>query len=165
MIHRVFVLLGSNYQAEENLETALTVLRRQCRIKGVSPVYQSPPADGAVTNDYLNMAVVVETDLPPENFKIEVLQAIEILLGRKRGPESRVTIDLDIMFWDEAVLDYGARPWHVPHPDAAQYGHAVRPLADLAPDYVHPEDGRTLAEIAADLPTDGLHPRTDLQLN
>jgi len=75
-----------------------------------------------------------------------------------------VTIDLDLMLWDETILDFGAKPWHVPHPDAARYIHAARPLADLAPDYIHPEDGRTLAEIAAALPEKGLRRRADLHL-
>ena len=113
---------------------------------------------------YLNAAILVETTYSPQLLKIQVLQPIEIVQKRQHGPHAPVSIDLDLMLWDEAVLDYGARPWHVPHPDVTHYLHAARPLADLAPNAIHPEDGRTLAAIAASLEGPGLRLREDVRL-
>jgi 2-amino-4-hydroxy-6-hydroxymethyldihydropteridine diphosphokinase len=168
MLHRALILLGSNHEPERNLQDALHALAQQCRVRAVSPVYESPavgPDPALATGDcYLNAAVLAETERSPELFKIQVLQPIEIFQNRQHGSRTPVSIDLDLMLWDDAVLDYGAKPWHVPHPDVIRYLHAARPLADLAPETIHPEDGRTLAEIAASLDNPQLQLRTDIRL-
>lgn len=168
MIHRALILFGSNHEPERNLQDALRALGQHCRVRAVSPVYESPAVGqdpATATGDcYLNVAVLAETERSPELFKIQVLQPIEIFQNRQHGSQALVSIDLDLMLWDDAVLDYGAKPWHVPHPDVTRYLHAARPLADLAPETVHPEDGRTLAEIAASLDNPHLRLRADLRL-
>ena len=163
MTHQAFILIGSNHEPENNLSQALRALREQCHVRAVSPVYESD-AVGDGVGPYLNAAILVDTTHSPELLKIQVLQPIEIFQKRQHGLHAPVSIDLDLMLWDEAVLDYGARPWHVPHPDVTQYLHAARPLADLAPDAIHPEDGRTLAAIAAALEDQSLRPRPDVRL-
>jgi 2-amino-4-hydroxy-6-hydroxymethyldihydropteridine diphosphokinase len=170
MLHRAYVLLGSNHEPEANLKEAIAALQEDVRVEAISPVYETAPVgqENPAAAPYLNAASLIKTRLPPELFKVEVLQPVEIMLGRRRGPGQPVMIDLDLMLWDDAILDFGAKPWHVPHPDVIRYLHAARPLADLAPDYVHPEDGRTLAAIAAalaiGLPESALRPRRDLYL-
>ena len=163
MTHQAFILIGSNHEPENNLSQALNALRGQCHVRAVSPVYESD-AVGNGDGLYLNAAILVETTHSPELLKIQVLQPIEIFQKRQHGLHAPVSIDLDLMLWDEAVLDYGARPWHVPHPDVTRYLHAARPLADLAPDAIHPEDGRTLAAIAAALEDESLRLRPDVRL-
>lgn len=163
MTHRASIILGSNHAAEVNLPRAVAALRQRCDVIAVSPVYESPATQGG-ESIYLNAAVCIETDLSPLACKQDVLGAVERALGRVRGPGAPVAIDLDLALWDDAAFTYGDKPWRVPHPDILCHAHAARPLADLAPDFVHPEDGRTLSEIAASLPSDHLTRRDDVVL-
>jgi 7,8-dihydro-6-hydroxymethylpterin-pyrophosphokinase len=93
-----------------------------------------------------------------------VLYEIEQALGRVRSADKSAprTIDLDITLFDDQVLELGQR--HVPDPDLLRHPHIAVPMADLAPQYVHPETGQTLKEIAEGLPSAGLVPRPDVAL-
>lgn len=167
-MHRVFLSLGSNIEPEANLRACLGVLRQKCTVLAVSPVYETAPVGYSQQPDFLNAAVLLETPLSPEAFRAQVILPIERALGRVRDPHNKNaprTIDLDIALWDGDSFDFGEKPWHVPDPDITRYIHVARPLADLAPDYVHPEDGRTLAEIAGSLPASGLRRRPDIRLD
>jgi 2-amino-4-hydroxy-6-hydroxymethyldihydropteridine diphosphokinase len=155
----VYVLLGSNESPRQHLNDALRRLRQRCQVLAVSSVYQTPAQGNAqaavqpqVGTDYWNMAVKLMTSLEPAAFKLDVLRPIEAQLGRKSGGKA-VAIDLDIALWGNAVLEYGAKPWRTPHPDIRRFAYAALPLAELAPEFVHPETGQTLAEIAAGLDT------------
>lgn len=166
-MHRVFLSLGSNIEPEASLRACLALLRERCSVLAVSPVYETAPVGYSEQANFLNAAALVETPLSPDAFRAEVIVPIERALRRVRDPHNKNaprTIDLDIALWDQANFDFGAKPWHVPDRDLTRFIHVARPLADLAPDYVHPEDGRTLAEIAASLPAEGLRLREDLQL-
>ena len=146
-----YVALGSNIAPEVNLPAALRLLAQRCVVLARSPVYRTPPQGFADQPDFYNMAVKVATALDPAVFKQDVLARIEQALGRQRSPHNKNaprTIDLDIALWGDQALDYGAKPWHVPDPDILRYAHLAVPLADLAPDYAHPETGDTLAQIA-----------------
>jgi 2-amino-4-hydroxy-6-hydroxymethyldihydropteridine diphosphokinase len=78
-----------------------------------------------------------------------VLARIEQQLGRQRraDPNAPRTIDVDISLFDDVVIDLGKR--HIPDPEILRYPHIAVPLADVAPDYRHPETGESLAQIAA----------------
>ncbi len=166
-LHRVFVVLGSNIAPEVNLPASVALLRERCRVHAVSPVYETAPVGDTEQANFLNAAVLLETALSPEAFRRQVIIPIEQQLGRKRDPANKNaprTIDLDIALWDEGSFDYGENPRHVPDENITRFIHVARPLADLAPGYVHAEDGRTLAEIAASLPAEGIKRRDDLTL-
>jgi 2-amino-4-hydroxy-6-hydroxymethyldihydropteridine diphosphokinase len=150
----VYLTLGSNIEPQANLKTAVRLLRQRCTLLALSPVYRSPPQGDTQQADFLNMAVKLTTTLTPAEFKTSVIGAIERQLGRVRDPHNKNaprTIDLDIALWDDTVFEYGAKPWHIPDPDIRRFAHVAVPLADLAPDYRHPEVNQTLAEIAAGL--------------
>ncbi len=151
-----YLSLGSNIDPESNLKAAISLLGDHCHILAVSPVYRSVPQGYADQADFLNMAVKLSTWLTPAVLKQEI-SGIEARLGRVRDPNNKNaprTIDLDIALWNDAVLDYGTKPWHIPDPDILRFAHVAVPLADLAPEYVHPEMGQTLAQIAAALEFD-----------
>lgn len=155
----VYVSLGSNIQPERHLAGAVRLLATRCEVLAVSSVYRTPPQGYTEQADFLNMAVKVTTTLAPYPFKTEVLDWIERELKRVRDPRNKNaprTIDLDISLWGDLSLDYGPKPWHVPDPDILRFAHVAVPLAELAPDYVHPERGQTLAAIAAPLDTAGI---------
>lgn len=93
----------------------------------------------------------MRTELSPVDLK-GCLGQIEAQLGRVRVPGDKFaprTIDLDISLYGDAVLELDGR--HIPDPDGLRYAHIAVPLADITPAWRHPEDGRTLGEIAAEL--------------
>ena len=161
---RVYIALGSNIDNERNLREAVWCLSLCCRLVAVSPVYETAPVGKTEQPNFLNAAVLVETDLTAAELKASVLQVIERAMGRVRTEDKDAprTIDLDIAFFGDQVLDLGPR--HIPDPDVLRYPHIAVPLADLAPTMRHPEDGRMLREIAQSLPVGELTPRPDVVL-
>jgi len=146
-----FVAIGSNIDPEVNLPRAIALLAERLPIRAVSRVYESAPASGTGGPKFLNAAALVETDLPPVTLKRDVLGPIEARLGRVRTADKNAprTIDLDLVLYGAAVIDDPAAGLYVPDPDTTRRPHVALPLADLAPAFIHPVDGRTLAAIAA----------------
>ena len=98
------------------------------------------------------MAVKIRTLRTPAQFKADVIDRIEAELKRVRDPQNKNAprvIDLDISLWNDEALEYGSKPWRIPDEDILRFAHVAIPLADLAPDYVHPTTGKPLREIAA----------------
>lgn len=150
--HRVFLALGSNVDGPRNFPAAVRLLRGLGEVLAVSPVYETEPVGMAATGRFLNGAVLLGTDLAPDDLKVRLRVDVEDALGRVRpadGGWAPRTIDVDIVLWDDMVGRIGGR--RVPDPDILRHLHVARPLADLAPDHRHPETGRTLGEIAAAL--------------
>lgn len=148
----VFLSLGSNIEPEKNLIRAIQLLRTKCVVLAVSQGYRTPPQGYTEQDDFLNLAAKITTDLSPITLKHTVLDWIERELGRIRDPRNKNaprTIDVDISLWNEDVFEYGEKPWRVPDPDIMRFAHVAVPLAEIAPDYVHPVEKVTLADIAA----------------
>jgi len=163
--NRAFLALGSNIEPETNLPRCVALLRERCRVLAVSRVYETAPVGFTEQANFLNAAVLVETSRGPAELKTDVLADVEKRLGRVRTENKNAsrTIDVDIALFNEDVLEVGAR--RIPDPDILAYGHVALPLADLAPDYRHPETGQTLAEIAAPFASDpALRLRPDVDL-
>ena len=138
--HQAYLLLGSNLDKERNLPAAVALLRPFGLAAG-SRGFETAPVGTRQPARFLNAAALVCTDLGPEAFKRDVCTAVERALDRTRDPADKFaprTIDLDLVVHDTTALD----------PDIVRYLHVARPLADLAPDLVHPVDGRTMAAIA-----------------
>jgi dihydroneopterin aldolase / 2-amino-4-hydroxy-6-hydroxymethyldihydropteridine diphosphokinase len=163
-MNRVFVSLGSNVDPERNLVEAVRRLAACCHLLAVSPVYETRPVGKIEQPNFLNAAALIETVLDAAQFKDQVLRAIEDELGRVRTADKNAprTVDLDISLFDDQVLDLDNR--HIPDPETVRFAHIARPLADLAPEFCHPETGQTLLQIAQALPDAGLARRTDLAL-
>ena len=148
-LNRALVSLGSNIQPAENLRAAVRALERFGKILKVSQVWESAPVGDVDQPNYFNAAVLIETPLSADRFKAEVLAAIERQLQRVRDPanvNAPRTIDLDLSFFNEDVRQIEHRP--VPDPDVLRRAFVAIPLAEVAPDYRHPETGQTLADIA-----------------
>jgi len=172
--NQAFITLGSNIQPTYYLPRAVQLLAKYTRLGGVSRVYQTAPrtADGqidAAQGYFLNAAVRVETDLPAVDLKYTVLRMIEAQLDRVRTADKFAprTIDLDIALFNSDVLklDTADRKLNIPDPDILTRAHVALPLADLAPEMLHPISGVRLADIAAgldDLPD--IHVRDDVRL-
>jgi 2-amino-4-hydroxy-6-hydroxymethyldihydropteridine diphosphokinase len=165
-LHRAYLLLGSNIDPEKNLPAACRLLAVHGRIVRTSQVWESPPADGSAQTNYLNAAVLLETAHTAEELRLTVLPAIEATLGRTRDPHDKYaarTIDVDIVLFDQEILDVAGA--HIPDPDIPRRAFVAVPLAEIDPDYIHPEDGRTLSQIAAAAGNRSeLIPRSDVRL-
>lgn len=152
MPERVLIAMGSNIAREINLPRALQALASSpaLRILAVSPVYETPAVGPQPQSSYYNAAVLIETNLTPEALR-QMLRGIETDLGRVRTEDKFAPrpIDLDIVFFGDRVFDLEGR--HIPDPDVLRFPHLVVPLADIAPDWRHPESGQTLAAIVAEL--------------
>jgi 2-amino-4-hydroxy-6-hydroxymethyldihydropteridine diphosphokinase len=146
--HEVFILLGANIEPHRNLTVAVGMLAAALEVRAVSRVYQSPAVARPEQPPFLNSAVLARTEHSPAALRDEVLRPIETALGRVRTADRHAprTIDLDIVMYDQLVTQ---APLVLPDPDIERYAHVALPLADLAPDFVHPLSGHTLAEIAA----------------
>lgn len=148
-----FISLGSNICPAENILAAVELLRRYTTVLGVSPVYRSAPQGFLEQEPFLNVAVKVHTLRTPARFKADVNDRIESELKRVRDPQNKNaprTIDLDISLWNDEAFEYGCKPWQIPDVDIMRFAHVAIPLADLAPDLVHPTANKRLREIAAE---------------
>ena len=145
--------MGSNVDPETNLIRALALLGARERVVALSRPFWTAPAAGATGSAFLNAAALIETDLDPGDLKHGVLRVIEAALGRVRTADKNAPrpIDLDIALWGDAAFEDRAAGIVVPAPAILRWPHVALPLADVAPEWVHPVDGRTLAAIAAGL--------------
>jgi 2-amino-4-hydroxy-6-hydroxymethyldihydropteridine diphosphokinase len=151
----IYLALGTNLgDRPANLRQALAALPPAVRVVAESPVYETPPWGITAQPAFLNMAVRGGTDLPPLEL-LARLKALELELGRqpsvRYGPR---LIDLDILFYDDLLLDSPALS--LPHPRLHERAFVLVPLADLAPDLVHPRLGRTVRQLLADLDRGGI---------
>ena len=147
-----YLSLGSNIRPKENIGEAVRLLRHRTTVLCVSPVYSSPPQGFSEQARFLNAAVKIHTWRSPADFKSAVIDRIEADQQRLRDPQNKNaprTIDLDISLWNDEVLVYGGKPWHIPDADITRFAHVAVPLADIAPNYIHPSEGKSLREVAA----------------
>jgi len=140
----VYLGLGSNESPETNLRLAIRELEVRYGELAVSATYRSAAVgfDGA---DFLNLVVGLQCEDSPLAI-CEAINSIHGLAGRVRGSDkwgSR-SLDIDLLLYDDLVLD--ERPVRVPRDDILRYSFVLRPLAELAPDQVHPVTGRTMLE-------------------
>jgi 2-amino-4-hydroxy-6-hydroxymethyldihydropteridine diphosphokinase len=151
----VSLALGSNVGDRlGNLRGALERLQESgdVRVLRASPVYENRAIGMGEADDFLNAVVELHTSLAPEAL-LDCCLEVEQQLGRERkGGWAPRTIDLDLVAY-EGVVCATAR-LNLPHPRIAERDFVAVPLRDLAPDLRIGE--RTVAEIAACLPADGL---------
>ena len=152
MPETVYLSLSSNIEPAHNLQKALELLRTICTVQALSSVYQTPPFGYTEQPDFWDVAVKVHVDAAPADFKAQLRQ-IEAQCGRDRANQiskyGPLPLDTDILLWGEHAFDYGAKPWHVPDYGINTYAAVAIPLAQIASDVLHPEEGISIGEIAA----------------
>lgn len=145
--------LGSNIAPEVHLRAALDALQARFGELRVSPVYRTRSV-GFEGADFLNAAAVIETDLPPQALN-DWLHALEDAHGRDRsGPRfNDRTLDIDIVFYDDLVMQ-GTDNLRIPR-DELRHAFVLKPLADIAPEFIDPTSGKTLAMLWKEHPEHG----------
>ncbi len=144
--HCAYLGLGTNLgERYENLLSASQSLMEKLKILEKSAVYSTPPWGVLDQPDFLNQVLLVETDLYPFAL-LAFLKNMEKQLGRvasiRYGPR---LIDLDILFYDDLILDTPGLI--IPHPQIEKRGFVLVPMADLAPDLIHPISGKTIRQL------------------
>jgi 2-amino-4-hydroxy-6-hydroxymethyldihydropteridine diphosphokinase len=137
--------LGDRFAA---LGRAMEFIRLEAgEISAASSVWETEPWGFDADELFLNMVVVIRTTLEPSRM-MQLFRSIEGRMGRKRSGggkyESRI-IDLDILLWDNRVITLPGL--EVPHPKLHSRRFVLEPLAEVAPDAVHPVTGLTVTEM------------------
>lgn len=158
MTDEIFIALGSNLgDREENLLKAVAAVGRLpgTRITALSPFYDTEPVGNVPQENFLNAAMRLSSSLSPQELLQELLQIESALFGRKRdvhwGPRS---IDLDILFYGSEIID-NPPDLLIPHPRLHERRFVLAPLADIAPEFIHPACGRSVKELLTSLPPGG----------
>ncbi|TBR36681.1 MULTISPECIES: 2-amino-4-hydroxy-6-hydroxymethyldihydropteridine diphosphokinase [Dyella] len=147
---RVYLSLGSNVDPTRHLHAAIDELRERFGDITVSPAYRSKSV-GFDGTDFVNLAVGIDTDLPPEGLN-DWLHALEDRHGRRRDVPrySDRTLDVDIVLYDDLVLS-GDHHLEIPR-NELRHAFVLRPMADIAPEVKHPVTGETLSALWAAFP-------------
>jgi 2-amino-4-hydroxy-6-hydroxymethyldihydropteridine diphosphokinase len=155
-MHQAYVSLGSNLNPRENILEAMKRLRQAVTVNTFSTIWETE-AVGTTGPRFLNAAAWISTPLAVDGLKAAVLGKIEQELGRVRTSDKNATrtIDLDIIVYDEQVLDLNL--W--------KRDFLAIPIAELRPDLEVPGEGITLNQVAQSLrATSTAVPRLDLTI-
>jgi 2-amino-4-hydroxy-6-hydroxymethyldihydropteridine diphosphokinase len=141
----VYLSLGSNIDRYRHIGAGLDALADQFGELRISSVYESE-AVGFSGNNFLNLVVGIETDLTVAELS-DLLKGIETAHGRQRSAPkfSSRTLDIDILTYDDWVGEH-AGVW-LPRPEITKNAFVLQPLAEIAPDRLHPQLKSTYEEL------------------
>jgi 2-amino-4-hydroxy-6-hydroxymethyldihydropteridine diphosphokinase len=141
-----YIGLGANLGDRlATLRTAVQRLRTFGRVTAVSSLYETEPVGYLEQPRFLNAVIALETALPPADLLLALL-GIERDLGRTRSfPNAPRTLDLDLLLVEDVFLD--TPELTLPHPRLPERAFVLVPLAEIAPEVVHPGSGKSVREL------------------
>ncbi|MBT3321982.1 MAG: 2-amino-4-hydroxy-6-hydroxymethyldihydropteridine diphosphokinase [Anaerolineae bacterium] len=147
---RVFIALGTNLGDRlDNLRKAIASFSPELQIIRESAIYETPPWGYEDQPAFLNMVIEAKTRLEPDSL-LSYLQEKEKSLGRvknfRNGPRQ---IDLDILFYDNLILN--EEKLTIPHPQLHKRAFVLVPLAEIAPAFKHPLLGKKIKTFLHDV--------------
>ena len=151
----VYLGLGSNMEnRQDNLQKALDLLSQRLRIGQVSSIYDTEPLGNVNQPRFLNLVCQVHTTLPPLGL-LALVKGFELKLGRLPAKANTPRlIDIDILFYGDQVIS--TPELVIPHPRLIERAFVLTPLAEIAPDLVHPVNGKTIRELQGITETQGV---------
>lgn len=149
--HEAFIALGSNLgNLKENLDTAIKNIKEQgIEVLAVSDYISTEPYGVTDQPKFLNAVIKVVTTLEPLAL-LRTILGIENKMGRVRKRHwGERNIDLDLILYEDVVMD--TEELKLPHPDMQNRDFVLVPMAQIAPDVVHPVIHKTIAELKNEL--------------
>jgi 2-amino-4-hydroxy-6-hydroxymethyldihydropteridine diphosphokinase len=131
-----YVSVGSNIDKAKNIEAGLASLRETFGELTISPIYETV-AVGFEGDDFFNLVVSFETHLSAHDV-FEVLRQLEFKQGRLRNSQKFTPrkLDLDLLLFGDMIIHDDVLK--IPRDDIEKYRFVLQPLADIAPDLIHP---------------------------
>jgi 2-amino-4-hydroxy-6-hydroxymethyldihydropteridine diphosphokinase len=144
----VYLALGSNLgDRMGNLESAVQRLSQKMTIKKVSSVYETEPVYYEEQALYLNAVLSAVTEMKPSDL-LRFVKGIESDLGRQPSFRNAPRlIDIDILFYSDLVVR--TEELTIPHIDIAERAFVLAPLAEIAPELVHPVTHEKVEDLLA----------------
>lgn len=157
------ISLGSNLgESPTILEKALQTLEQTSGIiiENISNWYETVPVGPAQPN-YINGCAILQTELSPENL-LSILLEIEIKFGRVRAERwGARTLDLDLILYENLILN--TPQLQIPHPRMSERAFVLLPLAEIAPNWIEPVTGKTIAELLKKIDISGILKKIELK--
>jgi len=144
-LHLAALSLGSNQQPQRHLRAAIDALRARFPGATISPAYRFP-AVGFDGPEFVNAAALIHTELDAHSLTAW-LHALEARHGRERGGPryGNRTLDVDIVLFDDKIIN---EPGGMQIPrDELKHAFVLKPLAEIAPELVHPQLQRSIGEL------------------
>jgi 2-amino-4-hydroxy-6-hydroxymethyldihydropteridine diphosphokinase len=146
----IYLSLGSNLgYREQNIETAIQFIRaHSIGTDRISRYYESEPWGYTSRNLFCNCCLSAHTSLEPLPLMDQLLE-IENEMGRRRGSTGYMDriIDIDLLLYDNIRMDHPRLT--LPHPGMANRRFVLLPLAEIAPDLIHPVRGISVSKMLA----------------
>ncbi len=152
--HTAYIGIGANLEPARNVSAGLRRLAGSVRIEALSMFYETEPIGRPDQPKYYNGVCRAATGLEPRRLLNDVLHPIETAMGRVRTADRYAArpLDLDLLLWDDAVLDEA--DLRLPHPEILARPFVALPLLEIDPHLRLPGHKRPLAEEAGSLSRD-----------